>query len=244
VLGGFAVRRGQWQADDAAWDRRIARRVVYYLLVRRSVAVPSDVLIETFWPGTPPDSARRSLKVAVSCARAVLDVTGAPTVIEASGGTLALRLGGRGSVDCDGFEAAARMALAADGEERITLLRRADSLWTGEPLPEERYEEWSAAWREALVGRYSEVLTALALAHENRGDHHAASQAGRKLVELDPLDEAAHRQLIQSYARAGRRAHALRQFLACRRTLVDELGIEPASETRDLQQRILAGEPV
>jgi DNA-binding SARP family transcriptional activator len=47
-----------------------------------------------------------------------------------------------------------------------------------------------------------------------------------------------------AYARSGRRGHALRQFLACRRALVDGLGVEPAEETAALQRRILAGEPV
>ena len=46
------------------------------------------------------------------------------------------------------------------------------------------------------------------------------------------------------YARAGRRGHALRQYLACRRALVDGLGIEPAQETAALQRLILAGEAV
>jgi DNA-binding SARP family transcriptional activator len=63
-------------------------------------------------------------------------------------------------------------------------------------------------------------------------------------VELDELDEAAQRQLMLAYARAGRRANALRQFLACRRALVDSLGVEPSEETAELQRRILAGEAV
>lgn len=64
------------------------------------------------------------------------------------------------------------------------------------------------------------------------------------LVELDPLSEAAHRTLMIAFARSGRRGHALRQFLDCRRALVGELGVEPAEETADLQRAILAGEPV
>jgi DNA-binding SARP family transcriptional activator len=63
-------------------------------------------------------------------------------------------------------------------------------------------------------------------------------------VELEPLDESAQRELITAYARSGRRAHALRQFLECRRRLVDELGMEPAAQTVELQRRVLAGEAV
>ena len=47
-----------------------------------------------------------------------------------------------------------------------------------------------------------------------------------------------------AYARSGRRSQALRQFLECRRALVEQLGVEPDAETAGLQQRILAGEPV
>ena len=244
LLGGFAVRRGSWHAEDSAWDRRVAQRLVRYLLVHRGSAVSEDLLLEAFWPDTPEPSARRSLKVAASCARAVLDVPGTSSVIEGAERTLALRLRPGDSVDADRFEDAARTALAADPGERRALLERAADLWVGEPLPEERYSDWAAAWRERLTVRYAEVLAALVDACHADDDHLVATQAARRLVELEPLDESAQRSLITAYARSGRRAHALRQFLECRRRLVDELGVEPDAETRELQRRVLAGEPV
>jgi DNA-binding SARP family transcriptional activator/tetratricopeptide (TPR) repeat protein len=244
LLGGFEVRRGSWNADDSAWDRRVAQRLVRFLLVKRGSAVSEDLLLEAFWPDTPEPSARRSLRVAVSCARNVLDVPDTPSVIEGSERTLALRLRERDSVDADRFEQAARAALGADGPERRSLLERAVGLWAGEPLPEERYADWAAAWRESLTVRYAEVLAALVAACHEDDDQLAATQAARRLVELEPLDESAQRELITAYARSGRRAHALRQFLECRRRLVDELGMEPAAQTVELQRRVLAGEPV
>jgi DNA-binding SARP family transcriptional activator len=244
VLGGFALRRGSWDVDDAAWDRRVAQRVVHYLLVKRGSLVPDDLLLEAFWPDTAQESARRSLKVAVSCARAVLDVPDAPSVITSTQGTLGLRLRDSDSVDVDLFEHAAGQGLAARGGERRRLLEHAAALWTGEPLPEERYADWAIAWRESLIARYADVLRGLVAACHEDGDHPAATQAARSLVEVDGLDESAHRDLITAYARSGRRAHALRQYLECRRRLVDELGMEPSHETSDLQRRVLAGEPV
>jgi DNA-binding SARP family transcriptional activator len=88
------------------------------------------------------------------------------------------------------------------------------------------------------------VLARLATVCEDQGDHAGAADAARRLVGEDPLAEDAHRALILAYARAGKRAHALRQYLDCRRALVDGLGIEPARETTELQQLVLAGEPV
>jgi DNA-binding SARP family transcriptional activator len=244
VLGGFTLRRGSWEVEDSAWDRRVAERLVHYLLVKRGSLVPDDLLLEAFWPDTAHESARRSLKVAVSCARAVLDVPDAPSAIVSTQGTLGLRLRAGDSVDVDLFEHAAREGLAAERGERRRLLDRAAGLWTGEPLPEERYSDWAIAWRESLIARYADVLRGLVAACHEEGDHAGATQAARSLVEVDGLDESAHRDLIRAYARSGRRAHALRQYLVCRRRLVDELGMEPGRETSDLQRRVLAGEPV
>ena len=244
VLGGFTLRRGSWEVEDSAWDRRVAERLVHYLLVKRGSLVPDDLLLEAFWPDTPHESARRSLKVAVSCARAVLDVPDAPSAIVSTQGTLGLRLRAGDSVDVDLFEHAANEGLAAQGSERRRLLERAAAVWAGEPLPEERYSDWAIAWRESLIARYADVLRGLVAACHEEGDHARATQAARDLVEVDDLDESAHRDLIRAYARSGRRAHALRQYLVCRRRLVDELGMEPGEETSDLQRRVLAGEPV
>jgi len=45
---------------------------------------------------------------------------------------------------------------------------------------------------------------------------------------------------MRAYARAGRRGHALRRYLTCRRALLGVLAIEPADETTELQRRTLA----
>jgi DNA-binding SARP family transcriptional activator len=223
----------------------VAQRLVRLLLVRRDAPVSEDVLFEAFWPDKPADAARRGLQVAVSSARAVLDPPGAErTSIDVSQRSYRLRLRPADSVDSDEFERAAAAALATNGPERIALLEVATSRWTGEPLPEDRYEDWAIAWRERLLDLYGQVLGALGDGHAAAGDHGRAIDASRRAVEVDPLDEGAHRRLMLSYARSGRRGHALRQFLACRRALVDGLGVEPAEETAALQRRILAGEPV
>ena len=147
-------------------------------------------------------------------------------------------------MDADVFLAAAERALRAPAASRRGQLERAAELWGGDPLPEERYADWAAVFRERLIDRYADVLSALADACEAQDDRPAAQAAARRLVELDPLDEAAHRRAMLAYARAGRRAHALRQYLECRKQLVDELGLEPSEATTSLQRRILVGEPV
>ncbi len=123
-------------------------------------------------------------------------------------------------------------------------IERVLSLWGGEPLPEERYADWTLGWRERLNDLHVAVLSGLAHECLQRGDPVAAGLRARELVELDPLNEGAHRRMMLAHARSGRRSQALRQFLACRCALVEGLGVGPDGETTRLQQRILADEPV
>jgi ATP/maltotriose-dependent transcriptional regulator MalT/DNA-binding SARP family transcriptional activator len=245
MLGDFAVRRGSWLASESDWARPIDARLVRFLVVHAGESVPEDVIFEALWPDRPATSARRSLQVSVSRARGVLDPPGAAaSVIEGGERSYRLALGDGASVDADRFLAAADRALAASDSDPLPLLDHARSLWSGEPLPEERYSDWAASYRERLVDRYLAVLGGLCDLHERAGEHFEAAQVARELVDLDPLNEHGHRALMTAYARTGRRGHALRQFLECRRALVDSLGIEPAEATASLQARILAGERV
>jgi DNA-binding SARP family transcriptional activator len=110
-------------------------------------------------------------------------------------------------------------------------------------LIEDRHEHWAEGLRRRLFDRWVAVLEALAEARTEQGDLHGASEAWVQLLESDPTHEGAHRELMRAYAGTGRRGHTLRQFLACRRALVEELGLEPSEETIELQRRVLAGEP-
>jgi DNA-binding SARP family transcriptional activator len=245
LFGAFQVRRGAWVVGEAEWKRRVAERLVRMLVCRAGEPVTEDELIEAFWPDKHVAAGRRSLQVAVSAARGVLDMPGSESSRLVGGDrSYRLSLGPRDSVDAHEFERAAEAALGTTGPRRRGPLLAAAARWGGEPLPEERYADWAVPWRERLTNRHAEVLAALVEVHAEAGDLLAAADVARRLVDLDPVNEAAHRQLMVAYARAGQRGHALRQYLACRRALVAELGVEPALETAALQRRVLAGEPV
>lgn len=246
LLGGLTTFRGDEEIKAAEWGRPMAARIVAFLLVHRDRAVPEDLLLEAFWPDATAASARRSLQVAVSRARQVLDPPGAKhSLIEYAHRTYRLQLREHDIVDTEEFERRAHAALALpDGPGRRNAIEAAVRAWTGEPLPGHRYEEWTLAWRARLTDRRAELLGSLVEARSEAGDHAAAIDAARELVAHDPLDEAAHRQLMTAYARAGRPAHALSQFLVCRQVMVDELGVEPSQAMSALQQRLLNGEAV
>jgi DNA-binding SARP family transcriptional activator len=101
------------------------------------------------------------------------------------------------------------------------------------------YDDWQFFQAEGLRQELASALERLVRGHSAQGDHDAALPYARRWLELDPLHEAAHRQLMQLYARTGQRSAALRQYAECVRILDEELGLAPAQETTDLYEQIL-----
>jgi ATP/maltotriose-dependent transcriptional regulator MalT/DNA-binding SARP family transcriptional activator len=244
LLGRFEAARGLWTVAPEDWQRPMASKLIRFLLAK-AAPVAEDEIFETFWPEKDPPAARRNLQVTISQARSVLDPPGSErSVISSSERTYGVVLRDRDQIDAEDFVAAARSALAEQGDRRRSQLEQAEVRWTGEPLPEDRFEDWSIAWRERLRDLYAEVVGALLIAAREDGDTPAELRAARRLVEIDALNEEAQRALIAAYARNGRRGDALHQFLECRRALVETLGVEPSADTTRLHARVLAGEPV
>ena len=63
------------------------------------------------------------------------------------------------------------------------------------------------------------------------------------LVAEHPLRERLQRQLMLALYRSGRQAEALESYREARRSLVDELGLEPGRDLQELERAILAQDP-
>jgi DNA-binding SARP family transcriptional activator/lipoprotein NlpI len=101
------------------------------------------------------------------------------------------------------------------------------------------FDDWKFFQGESLRRRFSSALERLARGYRLRNHTDQAIETARRWLALDPLQEDAHRELMRSYAQAGQRNAALRQFNECARILEKELGVEPMEETRELQRAIL-----
>lgn len=96
-----------------------------------------------------------------------------------------------------------------------------------------QFEQAEELGREAILG-----AERLARWYTDRGEFHRAIHHARRRVELDPLNEAAHRQLIQHYNQAGQKGFALRQYEKCKDILQRELGVTPEESTSELAANI------
>jgi DNA-binding SARP family transcriptional activator len=141
-------------------------------------------------------------------------------------------------VDTEAFETAATQCHQLKDAQ---ICQTALSLYTGELLPEDRYEEWVASRRESLRDLYLNLLSELGSLFETFGDFEQAIDIFQQMVTVDPTAEPAHRALMRLYAATDRRLRALQQYHRLREILDRELGLDPDSDSRKLYEDILSG---
>jgi DNA-binding SARP family transcriptional activator len=214
------------------------RSVLALLLLEAPRPVSTDRLIDALWGEEPPRTAATSLQNFVSQLRKTLG----PEVLvtKPPGYALAVR---PDELDLDRFRRLASEArAAADPLERSEKLRGALALWRGPPLADVEFE----AFAQPEIARLEEERLA---ALEERID--ADLEAGRHnelvgeveaLVEHHPVRERLRAHLMLALYRSGRQAEALNVYQGARRTLVDQLGIEPGRDLQELHAAILRQE--
>lgn len=218
------------------------RLLLAALLLSANEIVSRDRLVEALWGAEAPPSAHRSLDSHVSRLRRLL---GAERLLRQAHGYV-LRVD-PGELDLRRFESLVEDArtAAADGDapRAARLLRDALSMWRGPALADIAYEPFAALESQRLE---EQRLGAL----EDRLDAELAIGGGPELVaELEalvrahPWRERMLGQLMLGLYRGGRQTQALDAYQDARRRLATELGMEPGSQVRALEQRILQQDP-
>ena len=141
-------------------------------------------------------------------------------------------------MDAEAFETAAAECRRSEDE---AVCQTALDLYTGELLPEDRYEDWAATRRESLHWLYLSLLSKLGLMLEARGDFERAIDMFHRVATADPTAEHAHRALMRLYTNAGFRNKALQQYYLLQEILDQELALEPDPDSQELFEDILSG---
>ncbi len=255
LLGPFEVRLGDALVTDFAYDK--VRALLAYLVAEAGRPQRRERLIGLLWPDYPERSARQNLSQALYTLRSAIgDAIGPdeePRFILATRQTVAFAPTADAWSDVAAFDAAIRAARSHPHVDLtacdpcLARLAEAVALYRGDFLQDlalddsAAFEEWSLAQREA---RHQQMLWALESCTDHAeagGDYDRALALARRQIALEPWRERAHRQAMRALALSRRRAEALAQFEACRRSLGEELGIRPDPQTRDLFERIRAG---
>ncbi|CAL9500686.1 AfsR/SARP family transcriptional regulator [Streptomyces sp. enrichment culture] len=251
LLGPMAVKHDCLSVPTAPKPRK----VLALLLLHANQPVPTSMLVEELWDERPPASAIRTLQTYIFQLRrhfSVLDDL-ASTEWDATGQEYRFIVTGASSyvlrIDEDALDVLAFQRLSAAGRaalrdgrprEASELLGRALSLWRGPALADVslgrplqmhavRLEEDRHA---ALEGRIEADLLAGRPYHELIGELSS-------LLVADPLNEGVCHRLMTVLCLAGRRSEAILVYHQLRSRLVEEFGMDPCGELRELYERVL-----
>lgn len=213
--------------------------LLYYLAVTRRTQ-PRTVLAGLFWGNVDEYYARRNLN------RTLSDLTqfvGDHLVVERQIITFA-----RNQPYWLDVELLENAATTLPTAQTVTALAAAANLYRGDFLegfyvqdaPE--FEQWVRSERTRLRANALHLHAVLSQFYVEQGELMPAMDYARRILQLEPWHEEAHRQLMRLLAQSGQRSAALAQYELCRQALHSELDVEPDAATLDLVERIRTGD--
>jgi len=218
------------EGDEFKFASRKTRALLAYLLVENDRWQPREKLAGLLWGDRGTKQARNSLNQALyEIRKAEIDV--GIDLIERE--SERVRLIGS-NVECDLYRFKDLLAsdpIAANG---FTV----DEFLADLGVSDAEFIDWMNRVRTKLRDDQLASLrrqSADAISN-NRAD--SAITITRRMLELDPLDEPARRQLMELYVESGNRAEAMRQYQICKELLAAELGVTPDPLTESLLERI------
>jgi len=223
---------------------RAVKGLLGYLTLFRHRFHAREVLAGIFWGESNEDRARSSLSTTLWRLRKVLEPGSIPTgayLVTTPTGEIGFNQTSDHWIDIEIFEDRINplLALSYDSlqENDVNQLERAMHLYKGELL-EGYYDEWALRERERLRSLF--VKGQIHLLHYY--SHQAAWEQGlacaQTILNLDPLREEIHREMMRLYFKNGQRALALKQYEKCHETLASELDVLPMDETQILYAQI------
>jgi DNA-binding SARP family transcriptional activator len=221
------------------------RALLALLLLHANETLTTDRLIDELWGERPPANAAKTVQMQISRLRKALGAGGGGLVATREHGyVLELDPGCLDAYRFERFVAEGRSELAAGRPEgAAAALEGALSLWRGRPLADLVYEPFAqgeiARLEDLRVGALEHLIEArLAL-----GAHGELVGQLETLIAEHPYRERLRAQLMLALYRCDRQADALQVYQDARRTLVEQLGIEPGKRLRELERAILAQDP-
>ncbi len=237
LLGGVAVESDQRELIRLRSGK--SQALFAYLVTEGRRVHSRDTLAGLLWPDVTPKASALSLRQALHRLKTrlptdALTITRKSVEINAAVATVS---------DFQIVSQAVEMTRAHDHDVRYRCstcrpqLEKIVELYGGEFLDGlflddcTTMEEWILFTREWVKRNVLAALDDLTRHHLEARTYRQAETYAQQLLQIDPLQETTHRQLMEIFAATGRRADALKQFERCRLLLEKEFGVSPAPET-------------
>jgi predicted ATPase/DNA-binding SARP family transcriptional activator len=231
VLGGVELAVSGRPLVELASAKATA--LLVYLAVTGS-GHSRSALAGLLWSDMPEPTARANLRLVLTKLRRVL-----PEYLEVTRQEVALPAGR--PVWVDAVEVARVAAGERDGGEDLLAavrLCRGEFLAGFEVPGAPLFDEWLVGRRAAVRADMLALMDRAVARERDRGNAAAGIEVARRMLELDPLQEEAHRALMWFLVAGGQRSAALAQYETCRYVLREELAVEPSAATVALRDEI------
>lgn len=221
---------------------RKALALLVYLAVEGGIH-PREKLLALFWPDSNPGRGRGTLRTTLAYLRRALN-----TVAPSSDEYLIIESDMLGFNFTSDFALDLHIVAETGKSSQIPQLEAAAQAYRGDflegfSLPDApAFDEWASFQREKWHHQMNRILDWLSQQQSEARRYEAGLATAARWIAHDPVNEAAHRRLMQLYAISGHRTAALQAYAACQMILETELGLEPSAETRALAERIRADE--
>lgn len=194
-----------------------------------------EKLVALLWPESDMRRGQASLRNALVRLRQALGEAGSRLLIETDRLSFDLSAGvtldWQQLAEVGGAQDAAGLQKAVEGH-------RGDFL-EGFTLPDApAFGEWASLQREYWHRQMSEIFAHLSHLQIDQGQTQKGLDTALRWTAHDPLNEAAHRRVMEVHAKAGNKTAALQAYETCRAILDAELAIAPSPETEVLAQRL------
>jgi DNA-binding SARP family transcriptional activator len=245
LFGGIRITKNNWTTEIKI--PREIQLLLAYLLIHRHRTQPREVVAGIFWGGLSQERARGSLSNALWKLKKALEPDGIAAgtyLVNNHPGEVGFNRESQYWLDVETFEDETCHLLAyppqqADGFH-VQELEKILGLYQGELL-EGSYKDWALGERERLRTLYLKSLRYLLQYYKFRGLYEDGLAYGQQILNVDPLREDIHREMMRLYQDNGQRALAIRQYEICRLTLAKEFSISPMEDTQALYAKILTG---
>jgi DNA-binding SARP family transcriptional activator len=246
TLGGLCIWRGQTPVEDREWEGHQPQLLLKAIIARGPQGAPKEVLMEDLWPEASPHLTEKNFKVNLHRLRKTLEPSLDKTLdysyVHLKAGLVFLDPD-LCRVDMYEFlslcQQGEKLEQAGDLKGAAALYHQALALYGGDFLSEELYHASISLKRDELQERLLTVLYRLAKLYEDKGSLVKATECYVKVVQTDPLAEAACRRLMQLYAQRGLRNAALRVYEDCKRALQEMLDTDPEEVTTAIYRKVL-----
>ncbi len=225
-----------------------ATALLYYLAATGQTH-SREMLSSLLWGEYPDAKARKNLRDILFNLRRLMG-----SFLDISRQTVGLVPDGSIEVDVQRFEATAKtledVVHPHLSPAAMVVLREGVDLYQGDFLegfyisqaPD--FDAWLTNERSRLQQMEIQALHLLVEYLTHQGNTTLGINYATQLLNMEPWREETHRHLMQLLVWSGQRSAALAQYETCRRTLAENLGVDPEPETRHLYEYIMQGSAI